>query len=720
MDIRDMATDLKARIDYLEEIHHFTVDTLEMAASLGDFQSTINQLQQPSAILRETGLRVQRLIPFRSIGFYLVDEESSDFYLADCLPAKDREILTEEINFLIDNGTFAWALREKRAIRVSTKDFERQMLLHVMATQARIRGLFAGILPRGEKNIPEVSFSLLSIILLNSSNALESFELYKMVQKNRSELEDRIKERTLKLAEANQNLQLEIAEHRLTETRLRESEERYRRLVENAPLGIVSVDRHGNIIDINSPFISALDSPSAEAARAINLFTFPPLIEAGLSGNLRKCLATGKTGDFEAPYRGQAGKESFLRYHLTPIRDPEGKISGVQAVVEEITERKRLEGQLLQAQKMEAIGTLAGGIAHDFNNILAAILGFLELANLDTAENSRIKYNLQQSMKAAHRAKDLVQQILAFSRQNKRERKPLHMGPIVKEGLKFLRASLPTTIAIKENIEEDLGTVEADPTQIHQVLMNLCTNAADAMREQPGVLEISLIKMEETSGLYPELDPGPYLRLRVSDTGQGMTREVLKRIFDPYFTTKETGKGTGLGLAVVHGIVKSYKGHIAVSSEVKKGTTFDIYLPRTDNKKVAWEADRLEPLPLGKLERILFVDDEAAIAEIGQRMLEHLGYEVVVKTGSMEALELFRTQPEGFDLVITDMTMPNMSGDKLAKEILRIRPDLPIILCTGFSESISEEKAKALGVREFALKPLVMKDLAGAVGRALH
>ena len=242
------------------------------------------------------------------------------------------------------------------------------------------------------------------------------------------------------------------------------------------------------------------------------------------------------------------------------------------------------------------------------------------------------------------------------------------------------------------------------------------------MSEQAGVLEISLIKMdldEETSGLYPGLEPGSYLRLRVSDTGHGMPQEVLKRIFDPYFTTKETGKGTGLGLAVVHGIVKSYRGFITVSSEVRKGTTFDIYLPRIDTKNVALEADPVELFPQGRRERILFVDDETAIAEIGQGMLEHLGYEVVVSTGSMEALELFRPQPGSFDLVITDMTMPNMTGDKLAKELLHIRPDIPIILCTGFSEYVSEEKAKALGIREFAMKPLVMKNLAQAVGRAL-
>ncbi len=385
-------------------------------------------------------------------------------------------------------------------------------------------------------------------------------------------------------------------------------------------------------------------------------------------------------------------------------------------------ERMGLEEQLRQAQKMEAIGTLAGGIAHDFNNILAGILGYAELASLDIPEGSEAKINLQQSIKSTYRARDLVQQILAFSRQSKQERKPLDIRPIIKEALKLLRASLPSTIEIRQNIEADWGAIEADPTQIHQVLMNLCTNAAHAMSEDGGVLEVSLTKFDMdagTSGVNSEIEPGPYLKLRVSDTGSGMPPEILSRIFDPYFTTKETGKGTGLGLAVVHGIVKSHRGAITVSSEPGKGTTFDIYFPRGDIIQAPSELERIEPLPLGGRERVLFVDDEKAIVDIGQKLLERLGYEVVGRTSSVEALELFRAKPESFDLVITDMTMPNMTGDKLARELMGIRPDIPVILCTGFSERITEEKAKLLGIREFVMKPLVMKDLAKSMRRAL-
>jgi PAS domain S-box-containing protein len=385
-------------------------------------------------------------------------------------------------------------------------------------------------------------------------------------------------------------------------------------------------------------------------------------------------------------------------------------------------EKEKLTAQLRQAQKMEAIGTLAGGIAHDFNNILSAILGYAELASFGIGENDKVKYYLEQSMLAASRAKDLVQQILTFSRQTKQELKPLNIKPIVKEGLKFLRASLPSTIEIREDIEEELGTIEADSTQVHQVLMNLCTNAAHAMEKNGGALEVSLSKLDikgETSSAAQEIEPGSYVRLRVTDTGHGMHPEILERIFDPYYTTKEGGKGTGLGLAVVHGIVKSYGGAITVSSEVGKGSTFDIYFPRIGTVDFSSKGEEGEPLPLGGHERVLFVDDEEGIVEVGREILEYLGYEVVAKTSSTEALELFRGHADRFDLVITDMTMPNMTGDKLAQELIRIRPEIPIIICTGFSEHITEEKAKTIGIREFAMKPLVIRDLAKAIRRAL-
>ena len=409
---------------------------------------------------------------------------------------------------------------------------------------------------------------------------------------------------------------------------------------------------------------------------------------------------------------------------ISPVMNSNGEITHYVAVKRDVTAERRLERQLRQAQKMEAIGTLAGGIAHDFNNILSAIMGYTELALMDARKGSTISNNMKQVLHAATRARDLVKQILAFSRQSEEERRPLRVQPIFKEAIKMLRSSLPATIDIKQHIDPETGLIMGDPTQVHQVLMNLCTNAAHAMREKGGILEIRLENThvdDSFAKAHPGLQPGPYVRLTVSDTGCGMSREVLERLFDPYFTTKEKGEGTGLGLAVVSGIVQSYGGAITVYSTPGQGSTFHVYFPMLEEEKPAKEEKEatFEPLPTGT-ERILFVDDEEALVEIGSQMLEMLGYKVTHRTSPLEALELFKAKPQAFDLVITDMTMPQMTGDELAQRLLEIRPDLPIVLCTGFSERITRQGAKAIGIREFLMKPLVMKDLAVTIRKALE
>ena len=383
-------------------------------------------------------------------------------------------------------------------------------------------------------------------------------------------------------------------------------------------------------------------------------------------------------------------------------------------------ERKKLEAQLVQAHKMEALGTLAGGIAHDFNNILSAIIAYTERGMQNVSDPDKVRKNIDEVLKVTNRAKDLVRQILAFSRRTKHEFIQLKLDTAIKEPLKMLRAILPKTIEIRQNLQAN-GRVMADSTQIHQVVMNLCSNAAQAMDERGGVLEVGLNKVEiheDTQALALDLPPGPYLRLSIRDTGHGMPPEVLERIFDPYFTTKEKGRGTGLGLSVVHGIVKSHKGAITCKSMPGEGTTFEIYLPEIEFKKDAVTSRAGTP-SLNGTERILFIDDEQILVKATKERLRYLGYRVVSRTSSIEALDLFQKHPEQFDLVITDIIMPVMTGDKMALEFMKIRPDIPIILCTGYSEHMTEEKAKELGVREFLMKPFEIEDLARTIRKVL-
>ena len=382
-------------------------------------------------------------------------------------------------------------------------------------------------------------------------------------------------------------------------------------------------------------------------------------------------------------------------------------------------ELQKTQKQLIQTQKMESIGTLAGGIAHDFNNLLVPILGFTELALSALPHGSKNYENLSQVLNAGEKARDLVSQILAFSRQTEEEQRPIQLAPIIKEALKLLRATFPTTIEIRQNIAPETGVVNADPTQIHQILMNLCTNAKHAM-PKGGLLEISMVNVdlnEEFCAQHEGLTAGTHVRLSVRDTGCGMNRETLERIFDPFFTTKAIGEGTGMGLSVVHGIVRSHGGNISVYSEPGIGTSFHIYLPVVESIAEA-RPETAEPVR-GGTESILFVDDDAIVAEIGSETLKRLGYRVATRTSSIEALELFRAKPGEFDLVVTDYTMPNMTGADLTVEILRIRPDIPVILCTGFSHAITQEKACALGIKEFVMKPIVGAELGRTVRRVL-
>ena len=545
----DPAT-LLARIEYLEENRRLIQNALEMALSLGDFQENINKGYGPENILRETEKRVRYLIPFEANAFYLVDQDKSDFALSVCEPSDKNQFLEDQVNYMIDKGFFAWAIRERRGVTISSHDHSKQLMLHVIATYSRIRGMFVGVLPDKKNIIPDKSMTVLSIILLNTANALESLEFYQLLRNQNSNLEKMIEERTKALANS--------------------------------------------------------------------------------------------------------------------------------------------ERQLQQVMKLQAIGTLAGGIAHDFNNILFPIVGYTELTMDDIPEDSQARQNLEEILKATNRAKELVQQILTFSRQNCQERKPLKVQSLIKEAVKLLRATIPSSIDIECNIDEFCGLIKGDPTQIHQIIMNLCTNAYHAMQETGGKLEVSLKEIDisyEQSVERVGMKVGKHVELVVKDSGHGMDPQVIERIFEPYYTTKKQGKGTGLGLSVIHGIVKNHGGDITVSSQPGRGSSFKVYLPIIDEVEEEIRTDN--PLiEINGKERILLIDDEQQIIDIERQILERLGYTVTAKTDSQEALEEFAAQPDHFDLVITDMTMPKMTGDQLAQQMMNIKPQIPVILCTGFNEAI--------------------------------
>lgn len=417
-------------------------------------------------------------------------------------------------------------------------------------------------------------------------------------------------------------------------------------------------------------------------------------------------------------------------YHVSsvPLHRSDGSISKM-ALYRDITEvrmmekeKKLLESRLTHVQKMDSLGILAGGIAHDFNNILMPIMGYTEMAMGDLSGNDETRGYLEEVFNAAERAKELVQQILTFSRQVEFEKKPLKVQLIVKETLKLIKASFPSTIEIRQNINGNCGSILADATQIHQVVMNLFTNAYHAMEESGGRLTVNLSEIyldSDDQKLHPDLKPGHHLLLSIGDTGHGMDREVMEQIFTPYFTTKEQNRGTGLGLSIIHGIVKSCGGDITVYSEKGKGTTLNVYFPRIEtNGEVKLENRPERRIPEGN-GRILLVDDEVQIVEMEKEMMGHLGYQVTGETRSRAALELFRSSPDSFDLVITDMTMPDMTGVELSGKLLEIRPDIPIILCTGFNHLLTREKARDMGIRATLMKPLTITELMDAVQKVL-
>lgn len=526
-----------------------------------------------------------------------------------------------------------------------------------------------------------------------------------------------------KLEKLHAGLEAEISERKQAQRELAVQTELLDNILNHVPHQIFWKDRQLIYQGCNQAFATFAGLERTNEIIGKNDYDLPWSREEADSYRMcdEQVIISGKAMyDLEEPVTHADGRQKTVITSKVPLRDQNGNVFGVLGILFDITERKHMEESIKQTQKMEAIGTLAGGIAHDFNNILGSIIGYTELSIDETARDSRSSGYLKQVLQSALRAKELVRQILTFSRKGREERIPIHLSPIINEEAKLLRSTLPATIEIQQKIEDSTGMVNADSTQMHQVVMNLCTNAAHAMQESGGVLEIvldSIIITPESIKKYPDLLPGPYMVMKISDTGTGIDKAILHRIFEPFFTTKDKDKGTGMGLAVVHGIVRDHGGDIFVESRFLEGTTFTVLLPKIipeshEEKKPESDA------PQGK-GHILLIDDEKMLLDLGERILTSLGYDVTTKTGSIEAFEAFRQSPGLYDVVISDQTMPHMTGYSLSREILKINPSTRIILCTGYSDTITPEKAHSVGIKMLLFKPIRKIELAEAIRQVL-
>lgn len=569
---RTRVAQLEERVRYLENINRLTLDALDQAARLGDFQISINKMDSASNILQETYARILTLIPFEAVAFLLVNEQNSEFYLADCAPMVMDRFIRDNVDRLVENGTFAWAVREKRPIFVSSGDNSKKLLIHVLSTASRTRGMFVGILPHGEKDVPLVSLSLMSIILLHSANALESFELYGMIK------------------DINQNLE--------------------------------------------------------------------------------------------------------------------------KAVAERTQELQQSQEQLRHAQKMEALGRLAGGVAHDFNNILTSITIASEVSMANPHLPDDVGRNFREILDTAERASNLTKQLLAMSRKQASQPRILEVDAVMADINKVLLRLIPEDIEITMEPDRGLPSINADPGQLQQVLMNLAVNAVDAIRHQEDpkekkiTIRVSTIRVEA-----PEVErilvaeEGVYVLIHFRDTGTGMTDEVLQRVFEPFFTTKDEGKGTGLGMATVYGIVKQNNGGITVHSTPGQGTTFKIYWPAAESsKKDKSETTTDGGFPRGT-ETLLLVEDDLGVRGSIEQLLLTMGYTVLAAANGTDALELAAAYENTIHLLLTDITMPGMDGRELAREMIEKIPGLKVILSTGYVENFESISQSLPPNHSFLPKP---------------
>jgi PAS domain S-box-containing protein len=712
MEDKERIRTLEEQVEYLNKEKRAILEAIELAANLGNFHTSLNKIDDPVVILHETQNRISNILNFKTVSFFIVSEEDSNFYRALTEPASEAGNIDREVNALIDDKTFAWALRRNKPVTVSSIDKKEKIVLHSMNTPSRTRGIFVGILANPVEEILDLSLFLFSITIIACSNALESFELYRRIKDKNKELEE------------------SIVELDRSARKLQEEERKYRGLFEESTNSIILYDPDTRLpVEFNHLANEHLGYTAAEfKEKRMEEYSQMPVED--IAEKMRRTVKEGQFS-FETIHRRKDGETRDIAVNARAI-SMSGK-TYILTLLNDMTERKkaeeerlRLEKQLLQSQKMESIGTLAGGIAHDFNNILGVVLGYGELMLMDLPEDqsSTFRQNTESLLNAVHRARELVQQILTFSRRSEEVRTPVDVGNITEETLKLLRATLPPTIDVRQKIGDGANVIMGTSNQVHRVLMNLCTNAIHAMEGGSGILEVEVQTTRFEGGAVPgkitafeSMEPGSYVEITVTDTGHGIGPRILPRVFDPYFTTKGPGEGTGLGLSVVHGIAKKYRGNVSIDNRAGKGTVVRVWFPAAVHLEIPGKKET-EALPSGK-ETIILVDDEEELLKFYKLILGKLGYTVFTYSSTSAALESFLDDPVNFDLIITDVAMVGMSGIELAAEVSNIRRDIPIILCTGFSEYMDAQREVIVNVKEYIMKPVDKYTLTSAIRRVL-
>jgi PAS domain S-box-containing protein len=688
---------LENRIRYLEEAQRFVVDALDMAASLGDFQTAVNHLQDPGLILKETNRRVHHLFSFEKSAFYLVDESNQEFHLCPLDSQSDYTLVKEEVDVLIENGTFAWTLREKRPVVVSARGGEKKILLHVMTTHTRVRGMFAGIFDQGHPPFSGVSLSLLSIILLNSANTLEHYEYQKMTEEVRRSLHE---------------------------------EKNYRMLFESSPDGIEVLDARGVVVECNK---IQQDLVGCEHDAMIGRHTtsfLSPDDKAQFETAYSMLKESGSLeGEIELVHR--SGTVFPIWRKASAIYDEKGLFVGAVINNRDISARKKaeeekkvLQGRLQRAQKMEALGVLAGGVAHDLNNILGGIVSYPELLLMQLPEGDPLRKPILTIQKSGEKAAAVVQDLLTLAKRGALTAEATNLNDVLSDYLnspefKQLKCCYPE-VSFETRLDKNLCNIMASPVHLFKTAANLITNAAEAIPRRGRVIITTQNRYvaEPVKG-FEHVREGEYVSLLVADDGVGIPEADVDRIFEPFYTKKVMGRsGTGLGMAVVWGTVKDHEGYIDVQSREGEGTTITVCFPATRQK-----LNRALFLNIGDYagngESILVVDDIEEQREIASGMLMKLGYRVAVAASGEEAVAYTRQRP--VDLLVIDMIMlPGMDGLDTYKQIIQAYPAQKAVIVSGFSESKRIREARELGISAYVKKPYLLENIGIAVREALH